>query len=121
MAGVLDAEFLDVYKGTHGCVMLLDITKQWYASLFFQIIHVHDYDTQYDSKTVLYMQHSHNTRVIQYIHCTCNIALTYVLTVFLIFFFRTFKYIERELPKVPKHIPVLVLVSKYFLSIVVVC
>ena len=77
--------------------------------------------TQYDSKTVLYMQHSHNTRVIQYIHCTCNIALTYVLTVFLIFFFRTFKYIERELPKVPKHIPVLVLVSKYFLSIVVVC
>lgn len=87
------------------------------ASWFFQIIHVHDYDTQYDSKTVLYMQHSHNTRVIQYIHCTCNIALTYVLTVFLIFFFRTFKYIERELPKVPKHIPVLVLVSKYFHSI----
>jgi hypothetical protein len=29
VAGVLDAEFLDVYKGTHGCVMLLDITKQW--------------------------------------------------------------------------------------------
>ncbi|XP_028411007.1 rab-like protein 6 isoform X2 [Dendronephthya gigantea] len=48
--GVLDAEFLDVYKGTHGCVMILDITKQW-----------------------------------------------------------TFKYIERELPKVPLHIPVLIL------------
>ena len=25
----LDAEFLDVYQGTNGVVMLLDITKQW--------------------------------------------------------------------------------------------
>lgn len=25
----LDAEFLDVYKGTHGVVMVLDITKAW--------------------------------------------------------------------------------------------
>eukprot|EP00918_Siedleckia_nematoides_P055450 GHVU01120954.1.p1 GENE.GHVU01120954.1~~GHVU01120954.1.p1 ORF type:complete len:599 (+),score=102.10 GHVU01120954.1:73-1869(+) len=46
----LDAEFINVYKGTHGVIMLLDITKQW-----------------------------------------------------------TFDYIERELPKVPNHIPVLVL------------
>lgn len=26
---VLDAEFLDVYKGTHGVVMVMDITKAW--------------------------------------------------------------------------------------------
>jgi hypothetical protein len=30
---VLDAEFLDVYKGAHGCIMLLDITKQWYGAV----------------------------------------------------------------------------------------
>ena len=29
--------------------------------------------------------------------------------------FRTFKYIERELPKVPPHIPVLVVVSVTYL------
>nr|KAG5693200.1 hypothetical protein BaRGS_014090 [Batillaria attramentaria] len=46
----LDAEFLDVYKGTHGVIFVFDITKQW-----------------------------------------------------------TFSYVERELEKVPPHIPVLVL------------
>jgi hypothetical protein len=25
----LDAEFLDVYKGTHGVVLVLDVTKNW--------------------------------------------------------------------------------------------
>ncbi|KAL8612132.1 hypothetical protein ACOMHN_021945 [Nucella lapillus] len=46
----LDAEFLDVYKGTHGVIFVFDITKQW-----------------------------------------------------------TFGYVEREVEKVPNHIPVLVL------------
>jgi GTPase SAR1 family protein len=46
----LDAEFLDVYKGTNGVIIMLDITKQW-----------------------------------------------------------TFDYVQRELPKVPSHIPVIVL------------
>lgn len=48
----LDAEFLDVYKGTNGVIMVLDITKNW-----------------------------------------------------------TFEYVQRELPKVPAHIPVLVLAN----------
>ncbi|OXU22229.1 hypothetical protein TSAR_004248 [Trichomalopsis sarcophagae] len=46
----LDAEFLDVYKGTNGVIIMMDITKQW-----------------------------------------------------------TFDYVQRELPKVPSHIPVIVL------------
>ncbi|XP_018493692.1 rab-like protein 6 [Galendromus occidentalis] len=48
----LDAEFIDVYKGTNGVIMMLDMTKQW-----------------------------------------------------------TFDYIQRELRKVPEHIPVLVLAN----------
>uniref|UniRef100_A0A2L2Y1T9 Rab-like protein 1 n=1 Tax=Parasteatoda tepidariorum TaxID=114398 RepID=A0A2L2Y1T9_PARTP len=48
----LDAEFIDVYKGTNGVIMVLDITKQW-----------------------------------------------------------TFAYVQRELPLVPHHIPVLVLAN----------
>ncbi|XP_065575678.1 rab-like protein 6 isoform X2 [Artemia franciscana] len=49
----LDAEFLDVYKGTAGVIMIFDMTKKW-----------------------------------------------------------TFEYIERELPKVPDHIPVLILANR---------
>lgn len=45
----LDAEFIDVYKNTNGCIIVYDITKQW-----------------------------------------------------------TWDYVERELPKIPTHIPVLV-------------
>ncbi|KAF4523935.1 hypothetical protein B566_EDAN011189 [Ephemera danica] len=48
----LDAEFLDVYKGTNGVIIVMDITKAW-----------------------------------------------------------TFEYVQRELPKVPSHIPVLVLAN----------
>ncbi|KAJ9576433.1 hypothetical protein L9F63_006646 [Diploptera punctata] len=48
----LDAEFLDVYKGTNGVIIMMDITKSW-----------------------------------------------------------TFDYVQRELPKVPNHIPVLVLAN----------
>lgn len=46
----LDAEFLDVYKGTNGVIVMMDITKHW-----------------------------------------------------------TFDYVQRELPKIPSHIPVIVL------------
>lgn len=46
----LDAEFLDVYKGTNGVIVMMDITKTW-----------------------------------------------------------TFDYVQRELPKIPNHIPVIVL------------
>lgn len=46
----LDAEFLDVYKGTNGVIMMLDLTKNW-----------------------------------------------------------TFDYVQRELPKIPGHIPVIIL------------
>ncbi|EFA13241.1 Rab-like protein 6 [Tribolium castaneum] len=48
----LDAEFLDVYKGTNGVIMMLDLTKTW-----------------------------------------------------------TFDYVQRELPKVPAHIPVIILAN----------
>ncbi|XP_011304357.1 rab-like protein 6 [Fopius arisanus] len=48
----LDAEFLDVYKGTNGVIIMMDITKPW-----------------------------------------------------------TFDYVQRELPKIPDHIPVIVLAN----------
>lgn len=48
----LDADFVDVYKGTNGVILIMDITKQW-----------------------------------------------------------TFDYVEREIPKIPGHIPVLVLAN----------
>lgn len=46
----LDAEFLDVYKGTNGVILMMDITKTW-----------------------------------------------------------TYDYVQRELPKIPEHIPIIVL------------
>ncbi|KAG1653049.1 Nitric oxide synthase, brain [Nymphon striatum] len=49
---VLDADFLDVYKGTNGVIIMFDITKQW-----------------------------------------------------------TFEYVQREVPKVPDNIPILILAS----------
>ena len=29
----LDAEFIDVYKGTHGIFLILDTTKAWYEMI----------------------------------------------------------------------------------------
>jgi len=52
MEAALDAEFIDVYKGSNGVIMVFDLTKAW-----------------------------------------------------------TFEYIQRELPKVPTHIPVLILAN----------
>ena len=52
MEVALDAEFVDVYKGTHGVVFMFDVTKMW-----------------------------------------------------------TFEYIQREIPKVPYHIPILIMAN----------
>lgn len=44
----LDAGFINVYKGTHGVIMLLDITKPWFVYKFlfigpFQSLHLLTY------------------------------------------------------------------------------
>ena len=79
----LDAEFLNVYQGAHGVVMLFDVTKQWYV-----------YTPWPSSQPDL-------THGLHYTLCY-NLSLND----------RTWQYVEREVPKVPLHIPILVLVSK---------
>lgn len=74
----LDAEFINVYKGTHGVIMMLDITKQWLVFIFKVPIGV--ISVQVNRKYIYFSD-----------------------------FPRTFDYVQRELPKVPPEIPVLVL------------
>ena len=69
---VLDATFLNVYKGCNGVVLVFDMTKMWSVPSFFSLP-------------------------------LCNFKILSII--------RTWKYVERELPKVPFDIPVIVLVS----------
>ena len=40
----LDAEFVDVYKGTQGAILVMDITKQWLVwkllNILLSLVHV---------------------------------------------------------------------------------
>jgi len=34
----LDADFVDVYKGTHGVIIVFDITKQWFVDKLSSLV-----------------------------------------------------------------------------------
>ena len=78
----LDAQFLDVYKGTHGVIFMFDMTKQWCVRMSVCL----------SVCSILYNDISHCIKMYYY-------------------YGRTYQYVTRELPLVPYHIPVIILVS----------
>eukprot|EP00794_Sanderia_malayensis_P016000 gene16000-17611_t len=133
-----DADFIDVYKGTHGVIMLLDITKPCSLSILSLFL------VTADRAYAICQPLSHRTSMTSKRMLSIVVAVWLVSSVFAFTSFvfyhplynldpvsdgaslfaaletaaliraetKTFQYIERELPKVPNHIPVLVLANR---------